>query len=249
MKNIIITGGCGLIGSSFVRLLSKKNFNIFIADLNREKANKLITSMGRKNIFFYNFDITKDKSIDITFKKIIDKYKSIDALIHCAYPKSKQLGTPFGRLERKYLNLEFDYHLSSSIILSQKIIKIFSKQRKGNLILLSSIQGISAPKFDHYFGTNMTSPIEYSAVKSGIISITKYLAKLYKKNNIRINCISPGGIIDGQPKKFLKNYLKSTGTKGMLEPEDLNSAISFLLSDDSRYVNGQNIVIDDGWSL
>lgn len=95
----------------------------------------------------------------------------------------------------------------------------------------------------------MTSPIEYSAVKSGIISITKYLAKLYKKNNIRINCISPGGIIDGQPKKFLKNYLKSTGTKGMLEPEDLNSAISFLLSDDSRYVNGQNIVIDDGWSL
>lgn len=249
MKNVIITGGCGLIGSSFVRFLSKKNFNIFIVDLDQEKAKKLIKSIESKNIFFFNFDITKDKSIDKTFKKIIDKYKSIDALIHCAYPKSKQLGTPFGRLERKYLNLEFDYHLSSSIILSQKIIKIFSKQGKGNLIFLSSIQGISTPKFEHYLGTDMISPIEYSAAKSGIIAITKYLAKFYKKNNIRINCISPGGIINDQPKKFLKNYLRSTGTKGMLEPEDLNSAISFLLSDDSRYINGQNIIIDDGWSL
>ncbi len=249
MKNVVITGGCGLIGSSFVKLLSKKNLNIFIADLNQKKAKELIKSIGSKNVFYFNFDVTKDKSIDQTFKKIIAKYKSIDALIHCAYPKSKQLGTPFGRLERKYLNLEFDYHLSSTIILSQKIIKIFSKQKKGNLIFLSSIQGISPPKFEHYFGTNMTSPIEYSALKSGIISITKYLAKLHKKNNIRINCISPGGIIDNQPKKFLKNYLKSTGSKGMLDPEDLVGGIEFLISDKSRYITGQNIVIDDGWTL
>ena len=54
--------------------------------------------------------------------------------------------------------------------------------------------GINNPKFETYKGTNMSSPIEYSAIKSGIISITKYLAKILRKNNLKINCISPGGI-------------------------------------------------------
>ena len=65
------------------------------------------------------------------------------------------------------------------------------KQNYGSLILLSSIMGLNNPKFDTYKGTNMSSPIEYSAIKSGIISITKYLAKYYSKKNLKINCVSP----------------------------------------------------------
>ena len=77
-------------------------------------------------------------------------------------------------------------------------MKTFLKQKVGNLILISSIQGTQAPKFEHYKNLNMTSPIEYSAIKSGIISITKYLSKYYKNKNIRVNCVSPGGIDDKQ---------------------------------------------------
>ena len=98
--------------------------------------------------------------------------------------------------------------LGGSILLSKQIIKIFRKQSYGNLILLSSIQGVSAPKFEHYKGTKMSSPIEYGAIKSGIISITKYLAKLVRNTEIRVNCVSPGGILDKQPAKFLKAYKK-----------------------------------------
>ena len=72
-----------------------------------------------------------------------------------------------------------------------------------NLVLISSIQGIQAPKFEHYKNLNMNSPIEYSAIKSGIISITKYLSKYYRNKNIRINCVSPGGIKDNQPRLFI----------------------------------------------
>ena len=95
----------------------------------------------------------------------------------------------------------------------------------------------------------MSSPIEYSAIKSGIISITKWLAKYYKNKNIKVNCLSPGGIIDNQPKSFLEQYKKSCFSKGMLNPEDLNGTILFLLSDASKYISGQNIIIDDGWSI
>ena len=123
------------------------------------------------------------------------------------------------------------------------------KNEGGNLIHISSIQGISAPKFEHYIDTDMVSPIEYSAIKSGIISISRYLAKYYKHSNIRSNCISPGGILDNQPDEFLLNYNSECSSKGMLDSEDLCGSLLFLLSEESKYINGQNIIVDDGWSL
>ena len=78
------------------------------------------------------------------------------------------------------LSKNLSLQLGGSILLSKQIIKIFKKQNYGNLIFISSIQGVSAPKFEHYKGTKMTSPIEYTAIKSGIISITKYLAKFVR---------------------------------------------------------------------
>ena len=125
----------------------------------------------------------------------------------------------------------------------------FISQGYRNFIHISSIQGIAAPKFEHYEGTSMTSPIEYSAVKSGIIAMTRWMAKYHKNKNIRVNCVSPGGILDQQPYSFLKKYRESCTSKGMLDPTDVAGTVLFLLSDQSKYINGQNIVIDDGWSL
>lgn len=121
----------------------------------------------------------------------------------------------------------------------------------GHLILFSSILGIQSPKFEHYLKSNMISPIEYSAIKSAIISICKYLAKYYKNKNIRINSISPGGIKDmSQSKLFLKKYRASCNSKGLLDASDLSGLVLFLLSSNqSKYITGQNLVIDDGWSL
>ena len=95
----------------------------------------------------------------------------------------------------------------------------------------------------------MKSPLDYTIIKSSIISVTKYLATKYGKYNININCVSPGGILNNQNKKFLKKYKSSCLTKGMLLGSDISGSILFLLSEDSNYINGQNIIIDDGWSL
>jgi NAD(P)-dependent dehydrogenase (short-subunit alcohol dehydrogenase family) len=95
----------------------------------------------------------------------------------------------------------------------------------------------------------MNSPIAYSAIKSGIIAITRYLAKLYGKKNIQINCISPGGIKENQSKVFVKRYKKSCLSKGLLESDDLFPLVYFLFSENSKFINGQNIILDDGWSL
>jgi len=128
-------------------------------------------------------------------------------------------------------------------------MKYFLKKKKGNLILISSVQGVQTPKFEHYSNLEMNSPIEYSAIKSGIISISKYLSKYYRNRNIRVNCVSPGGIKDKQPDLFVKRYRKSCNLKGLLDGKDISKLILFLISEKSQYINGQNLIIDDGWTL
>lgn len=122
-------------------------------------------------------------------------------------------------------------------------------QGHGNLIHIASVMGVVTPKFENYVGTKMSSPIEYTAIKAAVIAVTKYLAKYYKGNRIRVNCISPGGIFDQQPEAFLDRYRSCCNDKGMLDADDLICSVLYLLSDQTLYVTGQNIVIDDGRSL
>lgn len=95
----------------------------------------------------------------------------------------------------------------------------------------------------------MGSPIEYAAIKAGIISITRWLAKYYANQNIRVNCVSPGGVLDNQPKDFLQRYRKSCTNIGMLSAEQIAAVVVFLLTPDAAAINGQNIIVDDGWTL
>jgi NAD(P)-dependent dehydrogenase (short-subunit alcohol dehydrogenase family) len=95
----------------------------------------------------------------------------------------------------------------------------------------------------------MTSPIEYAAIKAGLISITRWLAKYHSGQNIRVNCVSPGGVADGQPDEFLWRYRESCTNLGMLTGEQVAPAIVFLLSTAAEAINGQNIIVDDGWTL
>ena len=95
----------------------------------------------------------------------------------------------------------------------------------------------------------MHSPIEYSAIKAGVIAITQWLAKFYANQNIRVNCISPGGVYSGQPQCFEDAYRASCTNIGLLNPDHVSGLASFLLSDAAAAINGQNCIVDDGWSL
>ena len=249
----VITGAGGRIGSALTEAIILKGGKVIIGDSNKKKffhlKNKLGNKINEKNSLYYIGDLTKDKNIKKFINKGLRKFKKIDGAIHCMYPKSRGWGNRFENIKEENLRIDLNNQLGGAIIFSQNILKYFSKVNKGNLIHISSIQGIRSPKFDHYKSLKMTSPLEYTAIKSGIISITAYLAKYYKNKNLRINCVSPGGIKDNQPKKFLKKYRSSCNLKGMLDPKDIIDTILFLLSNQSTYINGQNIVVDDGWSL
>ena len=140
-------------------------------------------------------------------------------------------------------------NLGGYFLTSQQFAKYFHKQGYGNIINLASIYGVIAPRFEVYNNTPMTMPVEYAAIKSGLIHLTKYMAKYFKGKNIRVNTISLGGIEDKQPEAFLKAYKDFCLNKGMLNAKDVSGTVLYLLSDLSEFVNGQNIVVDDGFTL
>jgi NAD(P)-dependent dehydrogenase (short-subunit alcohol dehydrogenase family) len=108
-----------------------------------------------------------------------------------------------------------------------------------------------APRFDVYAGTSMTMPVEYAAIKAGLEHMTRYVNAYMKGHcaQFRANCVSPGGILAGQDQQFLNRYGEHCLAKGMLDSKDITGTIMFLLSDNARHVVGQNIIVDDGFSI
>ena len=250
-KTILITGAAGLIGSSVAKEASDLGAKLILTDFNKDKLDKISEELLVKNkeIYTLHINLSSQNAIELLMEKILARFDRLDSAIYCQYPKSRGFGDSFKDFKEYNLYKDLNLQLGMAILFSRKIMMQFDIQGYGDLIHISSIQGVQSPKFKHYENTNMSSPIEYSAIKSGIISITKWLAKYHKNKNIRVNCISPGGIEDNQIEKFKKRYREDCTNIGMLSPRDISSAILFLLSPAAKAINGHNLIVDDGWTL
>ena len=252
-KVIVVTGGAGLIGKEFIKAIVENKGIAIIADINEELGNKAKIDLSKEldtaNIDFVKLDITSTDSLQECIDYLDEKYGKIDALVNNAYPRNKNYGKHFFDVKYQDFVENTGLNLGGYFTTSQQFALYFQKQGHGNIVNISSIYGVVAPKFEIYDNTQMTMPVEYAAIKSGLIHLTKYMAKYFKGMNIKVNALSPGGIFDNQPEPFLEAYKKQCSNKGMLDKSDLKGTLVYLLSDMSRYVNGQNIVIDDGFSL
>ncbi len=242
-----------MIGQEFVKAVVEQNGIAIIADINEEVGtqvkDQLCRELGSSHILFISLDITSKESIIAMIHALHNLYGRIDALVNNAYPRNQNYGRHFFEVEYTDFCENLNLNLGGYFLASQQMARYFQSQGYGNIINIASIYGIIAPKFEVYENTSMTVPVEYAAIKSALIHLTKYMAKYFRGMNIRVNTLSPGGLLDKQPKAFLSAYRKQCLNKGMLDKSDLCGTLVYLLSDLSKYVNGQNIVVDDGFSL
>ncbi len=253
-KTVVITGGAGLIGSAFSKACSEHIANVVIVDIDAKKGHNLVKELkketGNESIIFQKCDITNVNDIQDLINITLNKFKTIDVLVNNAYPRNKNYGRKFEDVTYEDFCENVNMHLGGYFLTTKEISKVMIKQNNGNIINMASIYGFSAPRFEIYKETDMTMPIEYAAIKGAIVNLTRYLASYLGKYNIRVNTLSPGGVFNNQPESFIKKYSeKVVSEKRMENTDDLIGTLIFLVSDASKRMTGQNIVVDGGWTL
>lgn len=252
-KVVVIAGGSGLIGTRFVRLVAEEGGNAVIASRSEEQARGVIDDVIREGFEgsarFVAGDLTSAKDVSRLFERVHKQYGRIDAVVNNLLPRSGTFGRSFEVVEYEDFCKGVQDHVGSYFLLCQNALKYFSTQGYGNIINIGSVYGTIPPKFELYEDTHLTKEIDYVVAKASIVAMTRYIAAYSKSKNIRVNCLSPGGVVDHQPPEFLARYNKRCLNKGMLSPDDLAGALKFLISEDALFVNGQNLIVDDGFHL
>ncbi len=251
-KNVLLIGACGLIGKSLVDAIYSSGAILILSDVDNaalEILGKECKTKFDKDILTIPADINDRNSL-LNVIQIAEKNKvRIDSIVNVSYPKGRGYGDHVEHVKLENFCKNVSLHVGGFFQTMQIFSHYLSKNSGGNIINFASIYGTLPPKFEIYQQTNLTTPIEYAAIKAAIIQMTKYFATYYKKQSVRLNCISPGGIADNQPAEFIRAYNENCGNVGILDKKAVNGMVISLLSDSTSALTGQNIIIDDGFSL
>ena len=257
-KVIAIIGATGTLGTQYVKYLSKLGASVVIGDVDLDRCkdlSELLNSSGY-NTYPLEIDNTNESSISNFFSQIINQYGYLNVLINNAQIKPQGFYTPFEKYSKETLMEVVDGNLIGVTISCREAGKIYLDQGEGVIINVSSIYGITAADQRIYDNVKniylpnekFSSPVSYAISKAGIVQLTKYLASYYREKNVRVNCLTPGGVFDDHDDNFNEQYSYRTTLGRMADKNEYNSAILFLCSSASSYMSGANLVVDGGWT-
>lgn len=238
-KVILVTGGSGLLGKAMLNDIAIKGGIGINLDLNLE------SNLDQNKI---SCDITSHESIKESVQMIMEYHGRIDGLVNNAYPRTKDWGAGFEQMPPESLSTNLDWQLASYLNFCQAVIPVMRDMGMGSIVNMASIYGVVGNDFTIYEGTGMEPPAAYAAIKGGLINASRFLASRYGGDGVRVNCVSPGGIFGHQPESFVKAYEKKVPMKRMGNPDDIAPVVSFLLSEETKYITGQNLIVDGGWT-
>lgn len=175
----------------------------------------------------------------------------LDVLVNCASfvgtMKLEGWNVPFEAQSAATWRRALDVSLTAPFILTRELAGALKSSGHGSVINFGSIYGLLGPDVSLYEGTEMHNAAAYGAAKAGLLQLTRYMATVFAPG-IRVNSVTPGGILRGQPESFVERYCARTPMRRMGAEEDLKGAVAYLAGDLSSYVTGHNLVVDGGWS-
>ena len=266
-KTALITGAAGLLGIEHASALLESGAKVVLTDiceatLNSESIN-LKQNFGSKKIITKVLDVTFPENLHAVAEELWAEGLRIDILVNNAAidPKVKcdQGILETSRLEHFPLDqwdLQVAVGLTGAFLCSQVFGTAMANDGKGGVILnIASDLSVISPDQRLYRKEGISDekqpvkPVTYSVVKAGLIGLTRYLATYWAEKNVRCNALSPGGVLNDQGEEFLLRLSSLIPLGRMASKDEYRSAIQFLCSDASRYMNGQNVVIDGGRSV
>ena len=266
-KHAIITGGAGLLGIEHASALLESNATVIITDISESLLSKaretLEVNFNPEKIITFKMDVTDLEEIRAVVDQIEDQDIRVDILVNNAAIDPKVIDdgniVESSRLETFSLdswNTQISVGLTGAFLASQNFGSLMARDKKGGVILnIASDLSVISPDHRIYRKEGIedksqpVKPITYSVIKSGLVGMTLYLATYWSDLNIRSNALSPGGIYNEHDDEFVTKLSSLIPLGRMANRDEYRSAIQFLCSDASSYMNGQNIIMDGGRSI
>ncbi|HSB27992.1 MAG TPA: SDR family oxidoreductase [Pyrinomonadaceae bacterium] len=267
-KTALVIGGRGFLGRRFSNALVDAGARVVSADLvtlSRAAATDDSTpAKDEGNILQLNVDVTNPESVNRVVSETLANVCGIDILVYCVTAKPDDFYKPFTECSLPGWQSVIRAELDGLFLVTQQVGKVMEDQKRGSMIFLSSIYGVVGNDQRIYQGSNLDEvylgqrgtaqrrifahPV-YSVAKGGVISFTRFLAAYWGDKNIRVNCISPGGVAHvGENEEFVRRYSDKVPLGRKADPDEVTGAVLFLASDASSYVTGHNLVVDGGWT-
>jgi NAD(P)-dependent dehydrogenase (short-subunit alcohol dehydrogenase family) len=262
----LVIGGRGLLGRRSCAALAEFGARVYSADLREPSlaASKDTSASfsAAPNIEQRDVDVTDPISVAALVESVLAEASRIDTLVYSVTAKPQDFYKPLTECSLEGWQLVLRAELDGLFLVVQQVGRAMEQARKGSMIFFSSIYGIVGNDQRVYEGANLPelyagvrepakiySHAVYAAAKGGVIALTRYLAAYWGEHNIRVNCISPGGMAHpGENEEFVKRYSSRVPLGRKADLDDVTGATIFLASDASAYVTGHNLVVDGGWT-
>lgn len=260
-SSILITGAGGLLGTAQVRSLLNRNAKLIALDVDQTALDRLCgefeaeTGMGR--LITLTADITDPEKLREQLSGLLESRNvqglvnnaAVNPKVEAGLPRRNSLsGLDWPKWENE-LKVGLFGAYNCSLIIGEHML---GHGLPSSVVNLSSDYGHLAPKQSLYFDGTSNPPIKppiYIAVKHGIVGLTRYFASFWAGTNIRVNAIAPGGIANGQSPGFVEALSLEVPIGRMASVEELDGPIAFLLSEESSYVNGIELLADGGRAI
>lgn len=237
---ILLTGANGHIGRVLRKALTEAGASVFTTDHYEEVD--CVT------------DLSDPAQVRALAVQALRELNGIDGIVHCAALTGAGAGiregwvAPFKEQSVEAFQVSMSVQAVASLILMQSLAPALKESlRGGSVVIFGSIYGILAPWKGLYEDTGYDSPVGYSATKGAMVSLMRHYATELAPE-VRVNMVTPGGLLRGQDPKFIERYERMTPLGRMGTEEDMVGPTLFLLSDMSRYMTGHNLICDGGWS-
>lgn len=245
-KVVLVTGGAGNYGRSITEGLGEAGATVIIASRNMGAIEKTAADFRAGGLDVHGMQVDQAGTGSVASLKahIQEKFGKLDVFINNAVARPmKGYNAPIAQFDES-----MRVNATGMMDILREMTDLIIRSGGGSVINISSIMGMYAPIYSNYDGIPGMGDIapDYCFHNAGLIMLTRFMAKTHAGKNIRFNCISPGGLFNHQPEKFVENYCKKVPLGRMANNDDIKGLIVLLSSDAGAYINGENILIDGG---
>jgi NAD(P)-dependent dehydrogenase (short-subunit alcohol dehydrogenase family) len=263
-KVVVITGGAGLLGVEHARAVLENGGRVALLDIDIDalaKAQNLLDHDFPGVTMALACDIASESDVQRCLKEICSRFSTPTGLVNNAAinPSVEKNTDRFSRLEdlmQADWDLELGVGLWGSFVCSKVFgLAMIKDKIRGSIVNISSDHGIMAPNQSLYRLPGIpekqqpVKPVTYSVVKHGLVGLTRYLATYWAADEIRVNTLCPGGVLNGQSEEFLERFNALVPLGRPAHPHEYRGSIVYLLSDESTYMTGSIMVVDGGRSV